>query len=63
MQRHYEINNPPTCTKSLTVKMNNNTLRLKQRTEVFFNGEEIKLPKLLANDISVLISSSLWLTG
>ena len=64
LDKHYEINDPPTCTKAVIIKMNNHTLKLKQRKEVVFDGEElINLPKLLENGISVQVSSSLWLTG
>ena len=64
LSNHYEINDPPTCTKAVIIKMNNHTIKLKQRMEVVYDGEEqTDLPKLFENGISVQVSSSLWLTG
>ena len=64
LRTHYEINNPPTCTKAVIIKMNNRTVKLKQRKEVMFEGEEqTRLPALFDNGISVRVSSSLWLTA
>ena len=62
--RHYEINNPPTCTRALIIRLENASLKLKQGKEVLYNGEEIvNLPKLLPNKILIVTSSSIWLTG
>ena len=62
--RHYEINNPPTCTRALIIRLENASLKLKQGKEVLYNGEEIvNFPKLLPNKILIVTSSSIWLTG
>ena len=64
LRSHYEINDPPTCTKAVIIKMNNHTLKLKQRMEVTFDGEElVNFPSQLDDGITVRVSSSLWLTG
>ena len=64
MNRKYEISHPPTCTTSITIKLGGHTLKLKQRMEVVYDGEEItRIPKLFGNGISVQVASSLWLTG
>ena len=64
LRTHYEMNHPPTCTRAVIIKMNNQTVKLKQRKEVMFDGEEVtRLPALLDNGISVRVSSSLWVTA
>ena len=64
LNRKYEITHPPTCTKSITIKLNGHILKLKQRMEIVYDGEEIiSIPKLFSNGISVQVASSLWLTG
>ena len=64
MERHYEINSPTTCTKTVTIRMNNSTLKLRPRKEIIFNGDEVQhLPKLLSNQVEVIKASSLWVTG
>ena len=64
LNRHFEISHPPTCTKSITIKFDGHILKLKQRMEVVYDGEEItSIPKLFSNGISVQVASSLWLTG
>ena len=64
LNRAYEISHPPTCTKSIIIKLDGHTLKFKQRMEIVYDGEEItRIPKLFSNGISVQVSSSLWLTG
>ena len=64
LERHYEVNSPTTCTKTVTVRMSNSTLKLRPRKEIIFNGDEVQhLPKLLSNNVEVLKASSLWVKG
>ena len=63
-ERHYEIHNPPMCTKMVKIKMSNHTLKLLQRHDVIYDGKEIrKLPIILSNEIFVTKSSSIWMLG
>ena len=62
--RHYGVNNPPTCTKAISILFNNSKLKLKQRREIVYNGEEVlSCPKKLDNEILLQTASSLWMTG
>lgn len=58
------LHNFPSCTKSVTIRVEGDVIKLKQNREVFVNGEELVLsPSVWIDGISIRHASSSFLTG
>lgn len=53
--------NGPSCTKTVTIRLNDMSIKLKQNRQILINGEEVNKLPLLAGDAKIRITSSIFL--
>lgn len=56
-------NTLPSCTKSVTIKIKDQVIKLKQNQEIVVNGHELENIPYLINDIIIRSASSLFVVG
>lgn len=53
----------PSCTKTVTIRFNETTIKIKQNKEVNLNGQEIVKFPFIGNDYNIQMLSSIFLIG
>ena len=62
--KYFRNRHPSSCLNTIIVKINGHILKMKQRQEVQFNGDEITtISVMLENGITLNTISSIWMTG
>lgn len=51
----------PSCTKTVTIRVNDVTIKLKQNRELLVNGEEVSKLPVLSGGVEVRVASSIFI--